>query len=158
MQDNAGLYLGQTCSFSAPYPKPKPHQQLQLCHLNFEGIWHYWNQKWKKLQVLLPFCVPALEYSGGFVPKCAEPTKSPGFWFALQSYPVQPPSGNYMIQGVSMSPGYSLAPEQVRSLPQSINSAATQPPPAAYLRYGASEFSSPWGEFCHFARSRGISI
>ncbi|NXO44539.1 STAM2 protein, partial [Locustella ochotensis] len=58
---------------------------------------------------------------------------------SVQSYPVQPPSGNYMIQGVSMSPGYSLAPEQVgqvRSLPQSINSAATQPPPAAYLRYG----------------------
>ncbi|XP_071291615.1 signal transducing adapter molecule 2 isoform X1 [Agelaius tricolor] len=55
---------------------------------------------------------------------------------SVQSYPVQPPSGNYMIQGVSMSPGYSLAPEQmgqVRSLPQSINSAATQPPPAAYL-------------------------
>lgn len=44
-----------------------------------------------------------------------------------------------MIQGVSMSPGYSLAPEQVgqvRSLPQSINSAATQPPPAAYLSPG----------------------
>ncbi|NXU37229.1 STAM2 protein, partial [Drymodes brunneopygia] len=55
---------------------------------------------------------------------------------SVQSYPVQPPSGNYMIQGVSMSPGYSLAPEQVRSLPQSINSAASQPPPAAYLRYG----------------------
>ncbi|KAM4897440.1 signal transducing adapter molecule 2 isoform 5-T8 [Sylvia borin] len=55
---------------------------------------------------------------------------------SVQSYPVQPPSGNYMLQGVSMSPGYSLAPEQVgqvRSLPQSINSAATQPPPAAYL-------------------------
>ncbi|XP_066179298.1 signal transducing adapter molecule 2 isoform X3 [Sylvia atricapilla] len=55
---------------------------------------------------------------------------------SVQSYPVQPPSGNYMIQGVSMSPGYSLAPEQVaqvRSVPQSITSAATQPPPAAYL-------------------------
>ncbi|XP_037999219.1 signal transducing adapter molecule 2 isoform X1 [Motacilla alba alba] len=58
---------------------------------------------------------------------------------SVQSYPVQPPSGNYMIQGVSMSPGYSLPPEQVgqvRSLPQSINSAATQPPPAAYLSPG----------------------
>ncbi|XP_056352574.1 signal transducing adapter molecule 2 isoform X1 [Oenanthe melanoleuca] len=55
---------------------------------------------------------------------------------SVQSYPVQPASGNYMMQGVSMSPGYSLAPEhvaQVRALPQSINSAATQPPPAAYL-------------------------
>uniref|UniRef100_A0A8C3UH12 Signal transducing adapter molecule 2 n=1 Tax=Catharus ustulatus TaxID=91951 RepID=A0A8C3UH12_CATUS len=29
---------------------------------------------------------------------------------SVQSYPVQPPSGNYMVQGVSMSPGYSLAP------------------------------------------------
>ncbi|NXA82908.1 STAM2 protein, partial [Thryothorus ludovicianus] len=58
---------------------------------------------------------------------------------SVQSYPVQPPSGNYLMQGVSLSPGYSLAPEQVsqvRSLPQSITSAATQPPPAAYLRYG----------------------
>ncbi|XP_062354046.1 signal transducing adapter molecule 2 isoform X2 [Cinclus cinclus] len=58
---------------------------------------------------------------------------------SVQSYPVQPPSGNYLMQGVSMSPGYSLAPEhmaQVRSLPQSINSAATQPPPAAYLSPG----------------------
>ncbi|XP_054134237.1 signal transducing adapter molecule 2 isoform X2 [Melozone crissalis] len=58
---------------------------------------------------------------------------------SVQSYPVQPPSGNYMIQGASMSPGYSLAPEQVaqvRSLPQSLNSAATQPPPAAYLSPG----------------------
>ncbi|NWW73812.1 STAM2 protein, partial [Climacteris rufus] len=61
---------------------------------------------------------------------------------SVQTYPVQPPSGNYMLQGVqqlSLSPGYSLAPEQVgqvRSVPQNINSAATQPPPAAYLRYG----------------------
>ncbi|XP_032921187.1 signal transducing adapter molecule 2-like isoform X2 [Catharus ustulatus] len=44
---------------------------------------------------------------------------------SVQSYPVQPPSGNYMVQGVSMSPGYSLAP--------SISSAAPQAPPAAYL-------------------------
>uniref|UniRef100_A0A8C5TIG1 Signal transducing adaptor molecule 2 n=1 Tax=Malurus cyaneus samueli TaxID=2593467 RepID=A0A8C5TIG1_9PASS len=55
---------------------------------------------------------------------------------SVQSYPVQAPSGNFMLQGVSMAPGYSLTPEQVRSLPQNINSAATQPPPAAYLSPG----------------------
>uniref|UniRef100_A0A8C3UE11 Signal transducing adaptor molecule 2 n=1 Tax=Catharus ustulatus TaxID=91951 RepID=A0A8C3UE11_CATUS len=61
---------------------------------------------------------------------------------SVQSYPVQPPSGNYMVQGVSMSPGYSLAP--------SISSAAPQAPPAAYLRYGSSQ-SFIWGGFCHSA-------
>ncbi|NXP17261.1 STAM2 protein, partial [Scytalopus superciliaris] len=52
---------------------------------------------------------------------------------SVQSYPVQPPSGNYMIQGVqgvSMAPGYSLPPQSLSS------SGATQPPQAAYLRYG----------------------
>ncbi|XP_074403887.1 signal transducing adapter molecule 2 isoform X1 [Zonotrichia albicollis] len=58
---------------------------------------------------------------------------------SVQSFPVQPGSGTYMVQGVSVSPGYSLAPEQVaqvRPLPQSLNSAAPQPPPAAYLSPG----------------------
>ncbi|XP_051666140.1 signal transducing adapter molecule 2 isoform X2 [Manacus candei] len=52
---------------------------------------------------------------------------------SVQSYPVQPPSGNYMLQGVqqvSMSPGYSLAPQSLNS------SGATQPPQAAYLSPG----------------------
>ncbi|NXF77044.1 STAM2 protein, partial [Sclerurus mexicanus] len=47
---------------------------------------------------------------------------------SVQSYPVQAPSGNYLLQGVqqvSMSPGYSLS-----------SSGATQPAQAAYLRYG----------------------
>ncbi|NXK95453.1 STAM2 protein, partial [Formicarius rufipectus] len=52
---------------------------------------------------------------------------------SVQVYPVQPPSGNYMIQGVQqvpMAPAYSLAPQGLSA------SAATQPPQAAYLRYG----------------------
>ncbi|NXO87651.1 STAM2 protein, partial [Sitta europaea] len=54
---------------------------------------------------------------------------------SVQPYPVQP-AGNYLLQGMALAPGYSLAPEQGRALPQSITSAAPQPPPAAYLRYG----------------------
>ncbi|XP_058277349.1 signal transducing adapter molecule 2 isoform X3 [Hirundo rustica] len=66
--------------------------------------------------------------------KLQHPAQFPATSSGVQSYPVQPSSGNYMMQGVSMSPGYSLEQvSQVRSLPQSINSAATQPPPAAYL-------------------------
>lgn len=61
--------------------------------------------------------------------------------FYLQSYPVQPPSGNYLVQGVqqvTVSPGYGLAPEQMgqlRPLPQTLSSSgAAQQAQAAYLR------------------------
>ncbi|XP_065493994.1 signal transducing adapter molecule 2 isoform X2 [Caloenas nicobarica] len=62
---------------------------------------------------------------------------------SVQSYPVQPPSGNYLMQGVqqvTISPGYGLAPEQMgqlRPLPQTLSSsAAAQPAQAAYLSPG----------------------
>ncbi|KAK2516181.1 Stam2 [Columba guinea] len=62
---------------------------------------------------------------------------------SVQSYPVQPPSGNYLVQGVqqvTISPGYGLAPEQMgqlRPLPQTLNSSgAAQPAQAAYLSPG----------------------
>lgn len=61
-----------------------PRAGSSLCHLNFEGILDYLTRNGKKLQVLLPFCVPALEYGGGLIPKRAKHRIS-WIWFAVVS-------------------------------------------------------------------------
>lgn len=61
--------------------------------------------------------------------------------FPLQSYPMHPHSGNYVVHGVPQ--GYNPGSDQIgplRSLPPTINSSVTsQPGQAAYLRYSINK-------------------